>query len=137
MTESSESGDLSYLEQEAVEWNESDPPFSYFVADDWSTVGDSFIYEDPLESSPGSLILDPAAHSTAGASYELTDPYVKASTNDEDGAVDTPGLEIHDGASDVTSTIVSTTEGEHAPVTGRGDSPYMHTSCGKAFRVAK
>ncbi|KAJ5780215.1 Zinc finger C2H2 [Penicillium paradoxum] len=126
---------MSYLEQEGDDgWNGADPSFSYLI-NEWSPPHDVFPYET-VESPSVSLTPNPVVPTTPGTSYAMTDDqYDNGPSIDEEPAVDTPGLDIQDAASDITSAIMSP-EQEYAPVTGRGILR-KPTSYGKAPMIAK
>jgi hypothetical protein len=139
MTEPFDDG-LSYLVQEGEDqWNESDPPFSCIFADSWSPLVDDFPYDHFLEPPSVPLTHDPAASTLLGALHETADDqYEKGPTTEEgDNAADTPGLDLHDGMSDITSTIVSTADEEQGSITGPDDNLQRPTSYGKVSMGVK
>ncbi|CAI7601852.1 unnamed protein product [Penicillium glandicola] len=139
MTEPFENG-LSHLDQEGgVQWNESDPPFSCIFADHWSPLVDGFSYDPFLESHSAPLTPDPAVSTSLDAPYETVDDQYEKGFSTEDGAAvaDIPGLDLHDGMSDITSTIISAADEEQedeeqGPTPGPDDSLRRPTSYGKA-----
>lgn len=138
MTELVEHG-LSYLEQEGGDqWNEGDHPF-YIFADHWSPLVDNFPYDPFLESLSAPLAPDPAASTSFGALHEIADNQYKKGSPAKDGAAaaDTPSLDLHDGMSDITSTIMSTADQEQGPITVADDSVQKPTSYGKVSMGVK
>lgn len=139
MTEPVEPG-LLYLDQEGgVQWNESDPPFSYIFTDHWSPLVDGFPHDPFLESTSAPLTPNPAASTSHGTLHEIANNQYDKRSPAEDGAAagDTPSLDLHDGMSDITSTIISTADEEQAPTTVAGDSPQSSTSYGKVSMGVK
>ncbi|OQE16328.1 hypothetical protein PENFLA_c028G05869 [Penicillium flavigenum] len=139
MTEPVEDG-LSYLEQEGGDqWNESDPPFYCILTDHWPPLVDDFPYDHFLEPPSAPLAPDLATSASAGALHEITNvQYDKGSPPEDDAsAVDTPSLDLHDGMSDITSTIASTADEEKGPATIADDSLQRPTSYGKVSTGVK
>ncbi|KAJ5437527.1 Zinc finger C2H2 [Penicillium cf. griseofulvum] len=139
MTEPFDHG-LSYLAQEGEDqWNESDPSFSGIFANPWSPLMDDFPYDHFLEPPSAPLTHDPAASTLLGALHEITDGQYEKGPATEEGAntADTPGLDLHDGMSDITSTIVSTADEEQGPITGPDDNLQRPTSYGKVSMGVK
>ncbi|KAJ5699410.1 hypothetical protein N7536_002423 [Penicillium majusculum] len=139
MTEPVEHG-LSYLDQEGgVQWNKSDTPFSYIFADHWSSLVDGFPYDSFLESTSAPLTPNPAASTSHGTLHEIADTQYDKRSPDEDGAAagDIPSLDLHDGMSDITSTIISTADEEQAQTTVADDRPQRPTSYGKVSMGVK
>ncbi|KAJ5822562.1 Zinc finger C2H2 [Penicillium robsamsonii] len=131
--------DFSYLDQEGgYQWNESGPPFSCIFADHWSPAVDDFPYGAFFKSPSAPLTPDPAASASLGAFFEITDgQYEKDFAVEGTAAADTPGLDLHDGMSDITSTIISTAEEEQGPTPGPDDSLRIPTSYGKVSMGVK
>ncbi|KAJ5201135.1 hypothetical protein N7449_005938 [Penicillium cf. viridicatum] len=139
MTEPVEHG-LSYLDQgRGVQWNESDPPFFYIFADHWSPLVDGFPHDPFLECTSAPLTPNPAASTSNGTLHEIADNQYDKGSPAEDGAAagDTPSLDLHDGMSDITSTIISTADEEQAPATIADDSLQKPTSYGKVSMGVK
>lgn len=139
MTEPVEHG-LSYLDQgRGVQWNESDPPFFYIFADHWSPPVDCFSHDPFLESTSAPLTPNPSASTSHGTLHEIADNQYDKGSPAKDGAAagDTPSLDLHDGMSDITSTIISTADEEQAAATIADDSLQKPTSYGKVSMGVK
>lgn len=139
MTEPVEHG-LSYLDQGGgVQGNESDPPFSYIFADHWSPLVDGFPYDSFLESTFAPFTPNPAASTSHGTLHEIADTQYDKRSPDEDGAAagDILSLDLHDGMSDITSTIISTAGEEQAQTTVADDRPERSKSYGKVSMGVK
>ncbi|KAJ5972972.1 Zinc finger C2H2 [Penicillium vulpinum] len=131
---------LSYLDHEGEnQWNESDPPFSYIFADPWSPLLDDLLYKPALESPSALLTPDSTTSTSVGALLEITDNQYEKRSQAEEGAAaaDTPSLDLHDGISDITSTIISTADEEQGPMAASDDTSQRPTSYAKVSRVAK
>lgn len=139
MTEPVEHG-FSYLDQEGgVQWNESDPPFSFIFTDHWSSLVDGFPYDPFLESTSAPLTPNPAASTSHSTLHKIADTQYDKGAQAEDGAApgDIPSLDLHDGMSDITSTIISTADEEQASNAVADDSPQRSTSYGKVSMGVK
>ncbi|KAJ5173653.1 Zinc finger C2H2 [Penicillium coprophilum] len=125
------------------QWNENDPPFSYIFDDLWSPPVNDFSYNPVLESPSAPPTPDPdpdpATSTSLGALYNIIDEQCEQGSTVEEGAVaaDTPGLDLHDGMSDITSTIISTVDEDRGPITGPEDSLQKPTSYGKVSMTVK
>ncbi|KAJ5505022.1 Zinc finger C2H2 [Penicillium fimorum] len=132
--------DLSYLDQEGGDqWNGSDPSFSCIFADHWSPPVDDFTYDPFFKSPPAPIIPDLAVSTSLGALFEITDDQYEKDLAAEEGAAaaDTPGLDLHDGMSDITSAIISTADDEQGLISGPDDSLQIPTSYGKVSMGVK
>lgn len=142
MTEPNDPGKVSYLEQEGVNLDEHNPYFSCFIAEDWSPLPELFLYDTFLDSPSASLatnIVTPTFHCQ---SEELTESQYDVASHTEDeggleGSLNTPGLDVHDAVSDITSTVMSTAEEEHGPGSVQEQSLDRPTSYGKVSMAVK